>query len=141
LSRLIEIHDSRGTTEFSDNDLPLTIGGLEDSHILLPDSKEVEGYIGEAQGYFFLQPADSRSTLYHNDKSIIASTWIKSGDSTRIGPALIHYTLSGDLVEIYVSRVEDQEKLIPPDSPHPEALTNDMTLPRISGAKKGLRIS
>jgi formylglycine-generating enzyme required for sulfatase activity len=139
LSRLIEIHDRRGIAEFTDNDLPLTIGGNEDSHILLPGSLEIEGYIGESQGYLFLQHAENASALYHNDKKIAASTWIKSGDSTRIGSALIYYTLSGDLVGIHVSTVAEKEKLMPPDIPHPDAVSEDRPLPRKSGVGKGLR--
>ncbi len=139
MSRLIEIHDSRGTIRFTDSDLPLTIGSSVDSHIVLPESMEVEGYIGESQGYLFLQPADSSSTIYHNDQSIEASTWIKSGDSTRIGPALLYYTLSGDRVEILVSNVDDKESLIPPDTPHPDTMADDKPLPRTSGVRHAHR--
>jgi formylglycine-generating enzyme required for sulfatase activity len=136
LSRLIEIRNTSGASQFTDNDLPLIIGSSAGAQILLPDGKDVEGYIGVSQGYLFIQPSGDSSPTYHNDQHIEASTWIKSGDSTRIGSSLLHYIISGDLVEIHVSRVDDQEMLIPPGTPHPETEPAKDLLPRISGRKK-----
>ena len=95
MSRLIEIYDKRGTRQFSDSDLPLAIGSDESSQIYLPGSLAVEGYIGESKGFLFLQPAKGSTPFYHNSQHIEASTWIKSGDTTRIGPFLLHYAISG----------------------------------------------
>jgi formylglycine-generating enzyme required for sulfatase activity len=133
LSRLIEIRDTSGTIQYTGDDLPLTIGSTTGAHIQLQDGKGVEGYIGVSQGYLFIQPAADSSPTYHNDQHIKASTWIKSGDSTRIGPFLLHYKISGDLLEIHVSRGDDQEMLIPPGMPHPETNSVKGLLPRISG--------
>jgi formylglycine-generating enzyme required for sulfatase activity len=135
LSRLIEIRDTRGSAQYADSDLPLTIGNSSGAHILLQDGRGVEGYIGISQGYLFFQPAEDSTDIYHNDKHIDVSAWIKSGDLTRIGNSLLHYIISGDLVEIHVSSVDDQEMLIPPGMPHPDSVSANGTLPRIAKDK------
>ena len=119
MSRLIEIHNKGTTTQFGDSDLPLTIGSSPGAHILLPEVMAVEGYIGDSKGYIFLQPAEISSPIYHNSQHVEASTWIKSGDTTRVGSALLHYKISGDLVEIHVACLDDEEVLIPPETPLP----------------------
>jgi formylglycine-generating enzyme required for sulfatase activity len=129
---LVEIHEKRGTNQFTDSDLPLTIGSAAGAHVLLQNGKAVEGYIGESNGYLFIQPADGSSDFYHNDQHIESSTWIKSGDSTRIDSALLNFVISGDLVEIHVSSVEDQEMLTPPGTPHPDMVSAGEPLPRTS---------
>ncbi len=136
MSRLLDIRDTRGTTRYTDTDLPLTIGSTTGAHILLQDGKGIEGYIGVSQGYLFIQPAENSTSIYHNDQHIEASTWIKSGDSTRVGGSLLHYIISGDLVEIHVSRVADQDIVIPPGTPHPEAVAANGPLPRITNDKR-----
>jgi formylglycine-generating enzyme required for sulfatase activity len=136
---LIEIRDTSGTIQYTDKELPLTIGSATGAHVLLQDGKSIEGYIGISQGYLFIQPVGGASPTFHNDQHIEASTWIKSGDSTRIGASLLHYVISGDLVEIHVSRVDDQEVLIPPGMPHPETTSAKGLLPRISGRDKNAR--
>ena len=132
MSRLIEIHHKGSTSQFGDSDLPLTIGSTTGAHILLPEAMEVEGYIGDSKGYLFLQPAETSSPIYHNSRHIGESTWIKSGDTTRIGSVLLHYIISGDLVEIHVAGVDDKEVLIPPGAPHPNAGGDNGPLPRTS---------
>jgi hypothetical protein len=132
LSRLIEIHHKGSISQFGDSDLPLTIGSTTGAHILLPEAMAVEGYIGDSKGYLFLQPAETSSPIYHNDRHVDASKWIKSGDTTRIGSVLLHYIISGDLVEIHVAEVDDKEVLIPPDSPHPDIEGGNEPLPRAS---------
>ena len=92
----------------------------------------VEGYIGDSKGHLFLQPAETASLIYHNGQHVEASTWIKSGDTTRIGSNLLHYIISGDLVEIHVAGVDDKEVLIPPGSPHPDTGEGNEPLPRTS---------
>jgi formylglycine-generating enzyme required for sulfatase activity len=121
LSRLIEIRHKGSITQFGDSDLPLTIGSSSDAHILLPDAMSIEGYIGESKGYLFLQPDAGSSPIYHNGQHVETSTWIKSGDTTRVGSVLLHYKITGDLVEIHVAGVDEKEVLLPPDSPPPES--------------------
>ncbi len=132
MSRLIEIHHKGSTSQFGDSDLPLTIGSTTNAHIFLPEAMEVEGYIGDSKGHLFLQPAENSSPIYHNGQHVDASKWIKSADTTRIGSVLLHYIISGDLVEIHVAEVDDKEVLIPPDSPHPDIEGGNEPLPRAS---------
>ncbi len=132
MSRLIEIHDKGSTKQFDESDLPLTIGSSPGAHILLPEVMAVEGYIGDSKGYLFLQPAEISSPIYHNSQHVEASTWIKSGDTTRVGSTLLHYKISGDLVEIRVAGLDDEEVLIPPGTPHPSTEEGKETLPRTS---------
>jgi formylglycine-generating enzyme required for sulfatase activity len=132
LSRLIEIHNQGATSQFGDSDLPLTIGSTSGDHILLPEGKSNEGYIGESKGYLFLQPAAGSSSVYHNGEQVEASVWIKSGDTTRIGSDLLHYRITGDLVAIHVSRVLDKEVLIPPGNADPGIGQSREPLPRTS---------
>ena len=139
MSRLIEIHHKGSTSQFGDSDLPLTIGSTTGAHILLPEAMEVEGYIGDSKGYLFLQPTENSSPIYHNGQHVDASKWIKSGDTTRIGSVLLHYIISGDLVEIHVGEVDDKEVLIPPDSPHPDIEGGNGPLPRTSKDINGAR--
>ena len=106
MSRLIEIYYKGSTTRFGDGDLPLTIGSSPGVHILLPEVMALEGYIGDSKGYLFLQPAEISSPIYHNSQHVEASTWIKSGDTTRIGSTLLNYKISGDLVEIHVAGID-----------------------------------
>ena len=98
-----------------------------------------EGYIGESKGYLFLQPAETPTPIFHNSQHIDVSTWIKSGDTTRIGSTLLHYKISGDLVEIHVAAVDDQEVLMPPATPPPGAEAGNDTLPRTSKDKSAGR--
>ena len=141
MSRLIEIHHKGSTSRFGDSDLPLTIGSTKGAHIFLPEAMAVEGYLGDSEGYLFLQPAETSSPIYHNDRHVEASTWIKSGDTTRIGSALLHYIISGDLVEIHVTEMDDEEVLVPPGSPHPDIGGANGPLPRVSkGVKPGGRL-
>ena len=132
MNRLIEIHQKGSTFQFGDSDLPLTIGSSPGAQILLPEAAAVECYIGDSKGFLFLQPAETSSTIFHNSQHIEASTWIKSGDTTRVGSTLMHYKISGDLVEIFVAGVDDKEVLIPPDTPPPDAGQGNDTLPRTS---------
>ncbi len=132
MSRLIEIHHKGSTSQFGDSDLPLTIGSTTDAHVFLPEAMAVVAYIGDSKGHLFLQPAENSSPIYHNGLHVEASTWIKSGDTTRIGSALLHYIISGDLVEIHVAGVDDKEVLIPPSSPHTDTGGGNEPLPRAS---------
>ncbi len=132
MSRLFEIFDSHGSHQFSDSDLPLTIGSDKECHICLRSGQNIEGYIAEDRGHLFFQPATVFSSVYHNDQHINSSVWIKSGDTTRIGPHLILYGISGDRVELQVSHATEKTVLVPPETTHPEALPSKKDLPRIS---------
>ena len=120
MSRLFEIHDNTGSRQCSDNDLPLTVGRDNDANIILQSGEMVEGYIEDENGHLFFQPAGSSTQVFHNNQFITTSTWIKSGDTTRIGKSFLQYYISGDLVEIRVSTETHRTVISPPDSPPPE---------------------
>lgn len=130
MSRTFEIFDSRGSCQLSASDLPLAIGSGSAVQIDLGSGQDIEGYIAESRGHLFFQPSTVFAPVYHNDREITASVWIKSGDITRIGTHLIHYSISGDRVEIRVSSAA-QKPIVPPDTPHPEASSTDQHIPDI----------
>ena len=130
MSRLFEIHDSKGSRHCSDNDLPLAIGADPEAHIVLESGQEIEGYIDDSNGHLFFQPSGAVSQVFHSNQLISASTWIKSDDTTRIGKSFLHYYISGDLVEIRVSTDTQQTVITPPDSPPPDSLHARAKLPR-----------
>jgi formylglycine-generating enzyme required for sulfatase activity len=132
LSRLFEIHHKGAISRFGESELPLVIGSSSDTHIYLPEVMEIEAYIGDSKGFLFLQPAETKTPKFHNGQQVEVSSWIKSGDTTRIGSFLLHFRITGDLVEIHVSEVDDKKVLIPPDSPHPDAGGVNEVLPRIA---------
>jgi formylglycine-generating enzyme required for sulfatase activity len=132
LSRLFEIHHKGAISRFGESELPLAIGSSADTHIYLPEVMAIEAYIGDSKGFLFLQPAETKTPKFHNGQQVEASSWIKSGDTTRIGSFLLHFRISGDLVEIHVGEVDDKKVLMPPDSPHPDAGGVNEVLPRIA---------
>ncbi len=141
MSRLFEIHDSRGSSHCSENDLPLTVGTAADSHIFLEYGEEIEGYLDDSKGHLFFQPADSAAQVFHNNQLISASTWIKSDDTIRIGKSFLHYYISGDLVKIRVTTDTRQTLIKPPDDLPPESLHTRRNLPRNSPETKGKQTS
>jgi len=132
---MFEIYDSRGHRQLSDSDLPLRIGSNNDGQIYLDSGQETEGFIGDSHGHLFFQPATVFSPVFHNDRKINASVWIKSGDTSCIGPHLIHYSISGDRVEIRVSPAAERV-IVPPETPHPETFSPTQKLPKISVKEK-----
>ena len=130
MSRLFEIHDSKGSRHCSDSDLPLTIGTTQEANVILESGQEIEGYIDDSNGHIFFQPAGSVSQIFHNNELISTSTWIKSEDTTRIGQSFLQYYISGDLVEIRVSTETQHTVITPPDSPPPDLATDRGKLPR-----------
>ena len=126
MNRLFEIFDRDEVRRFDDTSLPLVIGLDETAHIHLDrglaDESDIVAYVAESRDHLFLQPADGASarSLYHNDELLTASVWLKSGDTTRIGDCLIQWRLSGQRVEIHLSKVSTRglkPPIEPPDSP------------------------
>ncbi|MBW2690471.1 MAG: PEGA domain-containing protein, partial [Deltaproteobacteria bacterium] len=130
MNRLIEIFDKNEVRKFDDSSLPLLIGMDDTAHIRLDgqldgdlnDEGGIIAYVAESRDHLFLQPADdtSVSILYHNDEPLTGSVWLKSGDTTRIGDSLLRWHLSGQRVEVHISKATTrvlQPPLEPPDSP------------------------
>ena len=118
MSRLFEIIGLEQVTRLDGPSLPLTIGNGEADHVRLPGDGGALAWVGESRGHLFLQPAEGlpSGVLCHNDQFVTGSTWIKSGDTTRIGDFLIHWQLSGQRVEIRVSQ-NQAWRLTPPAEP------------------------
>ncbi len=153
MNRLIMIRQLDGTEkQFSDRDLPLTIGSGPEDHLRLQGGDEPTAYIDDAQGHLFIQPADGLSTvLLHNDRQLTESAWLKSGDSLRSGNQIVRYERSGDRIVFSVveERDGDSPVLSPPSHPppgvapqnnDPDELPVDIAPPTTTSGKKKLAV-
>ncbi|MGW8311769.1 MAG: PEGA domain-containing protein [Desulfuromonadales bacterium] len=123
MNRLIEIHDSQQIRRLDESSLPLQIGTDETAHIRLEGVRGIVAYVGESRNHLFLQPADNipGNLVYHNDEPLTASVWLKSGDTTRIAEAVIHWHLSGQRVEVQITKASAdflRPPIYPPESHH-----------------------
>jgi formylglycine-generating enzyme required for sulfatase activity len=134
LNRLLIIYQQGEIREFSDSDLPLTIGSGTGAHIHLPAGRTVAAHIADSRGHLFLQPAADSSRVYHNNTLISASVWIKSGDYIRIADIVLHFHILGDRVEISVSG--DQEGMLTPPPVLASAAAADQAAETGKGEKK-----
>jgi formylglycine-generating enzyme required for sulfatase activity len=137
LNRLIEIIDKDEVRRFDETSLPLFIGMDATAHVRLGGDGGIVAYVAESRNHLFLQPADGTPAgrLYHNDEPVTRSVWLKAGDTTRIGDAMIRWHLSGQRVEIHICKVSAkvlQPPVEPPDSRQEEGkenATDDHILP------------
>ncbi len=120
MNRLIEIFNGEEVIRLDESSLPLQIGTNESAHIRLEGNFEVAAYVGEDRNYLFLQPAENDIAIFHNDQRVTRSVWVKSGDTTRIGTALIDWRLSGQRVEARISNTAGPRLQPPAELPdHP----------------------
>ncbi len=137
MNRLIEIFSKDEVHTLDEISLPLLIGMDDTAHVRLDGEGGIVAYVAESRNHLFLQPADGTSvrTLYHNDEPMTGSVWLKSGDTTRIGDSLIRWHLSGQRVEVHLSKASTrvlQPPVEPPDSSkekHAEGVTHEQFLP------------
>ncbi len=133
MNRLIEIYAADEIRRLDESSLPLLIGMDETAHIHLENPSDgdlggergIVAYVAESRNHLFLQPADDNQAgvVYHNDQPVTGSVWLKAGDTTRIGDAIIHWHLSGQRVEIRISKTSAkvlQPPLAPPVEPPPD---------------------
>ena len=105
MSRFFAIYDGEDELRYQMTDLPLLIGTGKSCHIRLAEGHDIEARIDVQDGkYLYLKPTAADGAIFHNDQLITDSTWIKSGDQTRIGDWVILYRISGDRVEIIKKR-------------------------------------
>jgi hypothetical protein len=106
LNRLIEIIGREEALKFDETSLPLLIGMDATAHVRLDGNGGIVAYIAESRNHLFLQPADATApgSFFHNDEPVTGSVWLKAGDTTRIGDTLISWHLSGQRVEIHLSK-------------------------------------
>lgn len=126
MKRFITIRQSDGSEDqFTEADLPLVVGSGVDAHISFPDIGQEAAHIGDAQGHLFIQPSTGRDTqLFHNDRHLIDSVWLKSGDELRSDRAVLRYELRGDRFLFTVTEVEPRSSdtmLSPPQEPPPDS--------------------
>lgn len=151
MKRFITIQQSDGSKlHLTEADMPLVAGSGDDVHIRFPDGPSKAAYIGDAQGHLFIQPFQGLDApLFHNDRHLTESAWLKSGDQIRSGHAVVHYELRGDRLQFTVTEAESglSEKMLSPpreppagndptgdDSRHLPVRIDDKTVP--STAKK-----
>jgi len=135
LSRLFEVIYKNRISTYKNNDLPLIIGSGKDAHIHISSWKKTAAYIADSRGHLFLQKEDNTVPLYHNDKHITSSVWIKSGDRTRIGDEIILYHISGDMVQIRVLPISQASGAFSPKADIKTSLTPEKdapSLPRVN---------
>ena len=121
MSRVFFIQDARGERRASESDLPLTLGGGQNSDVLWPAMPDdsIIAYIALADGHAYIQLADPSYPLFHNHERMTESTWLKSGDQVQLGEVVLHWTVRGDQVFISLGERRAQPPLAPPDDPPP----------------------
>lgn len=136
MKRFITIQQSGGSKlQLTEADMPLVVGSGADAHIRLPDGAPEAAHIGDTQGHLFIQPSQGHETpLFHNDRYLTDSAWLKSGDQIRSDRAVVKYELSGDRFNFTVTDAESRSSdkaLSPPQGPPPglDPTANDQHLP------------
>ncbi|MFC1779827.1 PEGA domain-containing protein [Thermodesulfobacteriota bacterium] len=130
MNRLIEIIGREEALNFDETSLPLLIGMDATAHVRLDGEGGIVAYVAESRNHLFLQPADGTApgAVYHNDEPVTGSVWLKAGDTTRIGDTLISWHLSGQRVEIHLSKTSAQ-MLRPPVDPPEKSVVEEQILP------------
>ncbi|MBT8333927.1 MAG: PEGA domain-containing protein [Deltaproteobacteria bacterium] len=136
MKRFITVNQLDGTEQqFTDADLPLTVGSGSDSHIRIPESDIIAAYIGDAQGHLFIQAAPHTATsLFHNDRLLTESVWLKSKDQLSSESSVVHYELSGDRIVFSVFTSSSKSAiptLLPPEDPPPGRMADDESIEQI----------
>ena len=136
MNRLIEIIGREEALKLDETSLPLLIGMDATAHVRLDGNGGIVAYIAESRNHLFLQPADANApgSFFHNDEPVTGSVWLKSGDTTRIGDTLITWHLSGQRVEIHLSKTSAQ-MLRPPVEPPEENGVEELILPVVEAPK------
>ncbi len=106
MNRFYHIIDNNGLVEYQSKDLPMIIGSESSANIKVNEKRRM-AFIAESEGHLFIQPADSDSVIFHNDKILNTSQWIKSGDITRLEKYFLRYKISSDRVEIIVQEIPE----------------------------------
>ena len=137
--RLIEIYGQEEVRRLDETSLPLLVGTDDTAHIRVDGAQGIVAYVAESRNHLFLQPADdAASLLYHNDEPVLASVWLKSGDTTRIGDDVVRWHLSGQRVEVHVAKATTM-LLRPPVEPPTKGKTgaDEQSLPVMEAPPPG----
>lgn len=131
MTRVIEFFaENKEHKEISSEQLPLEIYYLKDAVIkdrediliapleeaIKKEEKVTIGYIAQEDGHLFFQADENLAeTLYHNDEIIKKSIWLKSGDIIQTHKKIINYLVSGDKIQILVSKKPETIVFTPPE--------------------------
>jgi formylglycine-generating enzyme required for sulfatase activity len=128
LKRLIEIINDDQVTRLDETDLPLMVGPNAEAHIRIGKGEQELAYVGESRGHLFLQPVEGNPAIYHNDEYVSSSVWLKSGDTTRVGEIRLSWQLSGQRLEVHITRVSAVNLQPPPTDPEQQAADDNKLL-------------
>ena len=124
LKKFITIQQLDGNEhQLTEVDLPIIIGTEKTSHIALPEGSPMVAFIGAEQGHLFIQPSNTiTDPLFHNDRRLTGSSWLKSNDIVQYQKTIITCHISGDKVSLVVTEIANPKKnhgLQPPLEPPP----------------------
>lgn len=104
MSREYFIQDASGRHKFTEQELPIRVGGKKHAGILLPGvaADKLLAIIALDAGHAYIQPADADSNIFHNDECLLDSAWLKSGDQVQIANSMLSWEVQGDRVLINV---------------------------------------
>lgn len=123
MKRFITIQQSDGSKlHLTEADMPLVAGSGDDVHIRFPDGPSEAAHIGDARGHLFIEPSRGLDTpLFHNDRHLTESAWLKSGDQIRSGHTVVQYELRGDRFQFTVTEAESglSAKMLSPPREEP----------------------
>ena len=115
MTKYITVTDSKGEKQYTDQNLPLRVGGPDSCEITIPNYSGIAGHIGDADGHLFFQPVESVVAPFHNNREIDSSVWLKSGDSLQISSTNLQLTVTGDYYTFILSpRADSNINLVPP---------------------------
>ena len=114
--------------------LPLIVGSDENADIFIPEADPITAYIGDSEGHLFIQPlAATAQPLFHNNRVLTESRWLKSNDTIQYGTVLISYQKQGDRYLFSVTNQPsvstDPVNLSPPLDPPPNEAAKDTSVP------------
>jgi len=126
LKRFISIVQLDGSIqELTSDDLPISIGASTDNAIIVPSGEALFAFIGESQGHLFIQPtSETTQMLFHNNRVVTESTWLKAKDIVQIGELQISYEVSGDKLFFSVSTLNSTKQALSPPQIPPPGQTN-----------------
>ncbi|WP_163340348.1 SUMF1/EgtB/PvdO family nonheme iron enzyme [Desulfopila sp. IMCC35008] len=110
MTKYISVQGSGHQTEYTENNLPLTVGERGQCDIGLASCSGTIGLIGAEGGHLFFQPVDSGQTLFFNSRQMTSSAWLKSGDKIEVGNSVVLFSVAGDCYTFSISSKEEIDR-------------------------------
>lgn len=101
------MQDSGHQAEYTEDNLPFTVGEKGQCDIGLASCPGTIGLIGAEGGHLFFQPVDSDQTLFFNSRQITSSAWLKSGDRIEVGNSVVLFSVAGDCYTFSIGSKEE----------------------------------